>query len=67
MNIMKYEIPFLPALLFLGTDMLARVAVQGVEQGLLSTVIEFSMNRWDAVRGNFSSSSEICLSSSRKE
>jgi hypothetical protein len=29
MNILKFEIPFFPALLLLGTDMLTRVAAQG--------------------------------------
>lgn len=42
---MKFEIPFLPAILFLGTDMLAKVAVQGIEQGLLSVVIELFTQR----------------------
>lgn len=42
---MKFEIPFLPAILLLGTDMLAKVAVQGIEQGLLSVVIELFTQR----------------------
>lgn len=45
MNVMKFEIPFLPAILLLGTDMLAKVAVQGIEQGLLSVVIELFTQR----------------------
>jgi hypothetical protein len=52
MNVMKFEIPFLPAILLLGTDMLAKVAVQGIEQGLLSVVIELSTGRFKAGRSS---------------
>ncbi len=38
---MKIDIPFLAAFLFVGTNLLARVAVQGVEQALVSTAIEY--------------------------
>jgi hypothetical protein len=38
---MKIEIPFLTGLLLVGTDLLNRVAVQGVEPALFSTVIEY--------------------------
>ena len=38
---MKIDIPFLAAFLFVGTNLLARVAVQGVEQALVSTPIEY--------------------------
>jgi hypothetical protein len=41
---MKIEIPFLAGLLFVGTDLLARAAVQGVEQALFSTAIEYGLN-----------------------
>ena len=41
---MKIEIPFLAALVLIGTSLLARVAGQGIEQALLSTVIEYSLN-----------------------
>ena len=41
---MKSEIPFLAALVLIGTSLSARVAGQGVEQALLSTVIEYSLN-----------------------
>ena len=37
---MKSEI-FLAALLLIGTDLLARAAVQGMEQALLSIAIEY--------------------------
>jgi hypothetical protein len=41
---MKIEIPFLAGLLIIGTDLLARVAVQGVEQAVFSVVIEYCLN-----------------------
>jgi len=40
----KIEIPFLAALVLFGTNLSARVAGQGVEQALFSTVIEYSLN-----------------------
>lgn len=40
---MKIEISFLAALLFIGTDLLARAAVQGVEQALLATIMEYGL------------------------
>ena len=53
MNITRFQIPFLSALLLLETDMLTRVAAQGLEQGFVSTVIEFSMNRWKQAAAKF--------------
>jgi hypothetical protein len=44
MSPVKIEIPFLAALVLFGTSLSARVAGQGVEQALLSTVIEYSLN-----------------------
>ena len=41
---MKSEIPFLAALVLIGTSLLARMATQGVEQALFSTVIEYCLN-----------------------
>jgi hypothetical protein len=41
---MKIEIPLLAGLLIIGTDLLARVAVQGVEQALVAAAIECGMN-----------------------
>jgi hypothetical protein len=38
---MKFEISFFATLLLIGTDLLARAAVQGVEQALLATVVEY--------------------------
>ena len=48
MNPMKIEIPFLAALVLIGTSLLARMAAEGVEQALLSTVIEYGLK---ATRG----------------
>jgi hypothetical protein len=42
---MKIEIPVVAALLLIGTDLFARMAVQGIEQALLSTAIEWSSTR----------------------
>jgi hypothetical protein len=44
MNPMKIEIPFLAALVLIGTSLLARIAAQGIEQALLSTAIEYGLN-----------------------
>ena len=41
---MKIEIPFLAALLLIGTSLLARMAAQGVEQALFWTAIEYGLN-----------------------
>ncbi len=41
---MRIEISFLAALLFIGTDLLARATVQGVEQALLATAVEYGLN-----------------------
>ena len=38
---MKFEFSFLATLLFIGTDLLARAAVQGVEQALIATALEY--------------------------
>jgi hypothetical protein len=43
----KIEIPILAGLLVAGTDLLTRVTVQGVEQALFSTVIEYG---WKAIK-----------------
>lgn len=54
---MKIEIPFIAALLILGADLWARVSVQGIEQALFSTALEWSMKRIRAGRQKFSSQS----------
>ena len=41
---MKIEIPSLAMLVLIGTDLLARVPAQGVEQALFSTVIQYWLN-----------------------
>jgi hypothetical protein len=38
---MKIEITFLAALMLVGTTLLARMAAQGIEQAIFSTVIEY--------------------------
>ena len=53
MNVMKIEISFLAALLLVSSDLLARVAVQGVEQALLSAAIEWCLTRFEAGRRKF--------------
>jgi len=58
-DVMRIEISFLAAALFVGTDLLARVAVQGIEQALLSTAVEWSLNRINAARRKFFATSAI--------
>jgi hypothetical protein len=41
---MKIEIPFLAGLLLVGNNLFVRLAVQGVEQALFSTAIEYGWN-----------------------
>jgi hypothetical protein len=41
----RIEIPFLAALVLIGTSLLARMAAQGVDQALLSTAIEYCLCR----------------------
>jgi len=50
MDVMKIEIPILAVLLLLGSELMARAAVQGIEQALVSTVIEWSMGRVRSIR-----------------
>jgi hypothetical protein len=47
---MKIEISILAALLLLGTELMARASVQGVEQAIVSTVIEWTVTRMKAAR-----------------
>ena len=44
---MSIAISFWAALFFVGTDLLARAANQGVEQALFSTVLDYS---WNGIR-----------------
>ena len=39
---MKIDISLLTGLMLVGTNVLARVAVQGVEQALVTTAVEFA-------------------------
>ena len=48
MNIARFEVPYLPAFLLLASGLLIRIAAQGLEQGLISTMIEFSTDRLKA-------------------
>ena len=41
---MKIEISCFAALFLIGTELMLRVGVQGIEQALLSTVIEYGTN-----------------------
>ena len=41
---MKFEIPSLAVLVLIGTDLLARVPAQGIEQALFSTVIQYLLD-----------------------
>jgi hypothetical protein len=47
---MNIEILFLASLFLIVTSLLARVAVQGIEQALLATVAEYGVNRARARR-----------------
>ena len=49
-NIMKIVIPILAALFLMGTELMARAALQGMEQALVSTVVEWSVNKFNAAR-----------------
>lgn len=44
MNFIKFGNLFLPAVLLVGTEIYARVATQGIEQGLLSMIMEWCMS-----------------------
>jgi hypothetical protein len=46
--VMKIEISILAGLLILGTELMARASVQGVEQAIVSTVIEWTVSRMKA-------------------
>jgi len=49
-NIMKIVIPILEALFLTGTELMARAALQGMEQALVSTAIGWSVNKFNAAR-----------------
>jgi|SoiMetStandDraft_2_1073263.scaffolds.fasta_scaffold430998_2 hypothetical protein len=42
---MVMKISILSALLLLGTELMARASVQGVEQAIISTMIEWTVSR----------------------
>ena len=45
MIVMKIEIPILAALLVLATELMARAALQGFEQALVWTLVDWSARR----------------------
>ena len=55
---MKIDISFLAAFLLIGTNLLARAAVQGLEQALVSTAIEYGsagvihLSKWVRATGS---------------
>jgi hypothetical protein len=51
MNLTRIELPLFTALLVVGTDLLARAAVQGIEQALLSTIVEYCLKGLKAGKG----------------
>jgi hypothetical protein len=50
---MKSEIPFLATLILVGTSLSARMTVQGIEQALLVTAIEYGRYGLDAIKRLF--------------
>ncbi|HTN70166.1 MAG TPA: hypothetical protein VMO00_03665, partial [Methylomirabilota bacterium] len=56
-DLMKIDISFLAAVLVIGTDLLARAAVQGVEQALVASAIEYAsagvlhLSKWSSDQG----------------
>jgi hypothetical protein len=58
---MKIDISFLAAFLLIGNDLLARSAVQGIEQAIVSTAIEYGsagvihLSKWGRASG------ELCF------
>jgi len=44
MSAVKSEIPIMATLVLVGASLSARIAAQGVEQALFSTVIEYCLN-----------------------
>jgi hypothetical protein len=47
---MKIEIPFFETLLLVGASLMARMQLQGVEQALAATAIEYGMNGISTVK-----------------
>lgn len=45
-HVMKIVVPILAGLLVLGAELMARVAVQGFEQALVATALEWSVSRF---------------------
>jgi hypothetical protein len=49
-NVMKMEIPVLAVLLLVANELMARVAVQGIEQALVATALEWSVKKLESAR-----------------
>jgi hypothetical protein len=49
-NIMKIGISILAVLFLMGTELMARAALQGMEQALVSTAIEWALNKFNTAR-----------------
>jgi hypothetical protein len=58
---MKIDISFLAGLFLIGTDLLARAAVQGVEQALVTTAIEYGSALAACVSKRVRASTKFCF------
>ena len=58
---MKIDISFLAVFFLIGTDLLARAAVQGVEQALVSTAIEYGSGGVIHLSKWVKATRELCL------
>ena len=58
---MKIDISILAGLLLVGTDLLARAAVQGVEQALVTTAIEYASAAASFVSKRARTTAKLCF------
>jgi hypothetical protein len=56
---MKAEMPIVAGLLLVGTELMGRVAVQGVEQAVVSTAVEWSMKKLSVIRNRFNTAAAV--------
>jgi hypothetical protein len=49
-NVIKNEISIFARLFLMGSRLMARAAAQGIAQALVSTAIEWSVNKFNAAR-----------------
>jgi len=47
---MKIEIPTLAPLFLMSSELMARAPLQGMEQALVSTVVDWSVNKFNVAR-----------------